>query len=410
MARRKKLTTWAEVKSCPDPGRYGLGGGLYLLVSAKGAKSWVFRYRDRVTRKHRDKGLGSIALVGLKEARAAALEARHQLASGVDPIGASKAAKLASAPRDTFGHCAALYIDSHRSSWRNAKHAAQWASTLSTHAASIKDRPVAAIGTDEVMGVLAPIWSRIPETAGRVRQRVEAVLDWAATVGLRTGDNPARWRGHIEHLLPPVNKVKAVESHPALPWAEMPALMADLRSRDNLSARALELQILTATRPNETLRAEWAEFDLESAVWTIPAARMKANREHRVPLSDAALALLRALPRVSGAVFPGAHGAPYLSSAATLQFIKRVRPGIVPHGFRSTFRDWCADCSGHSREVAEQALAHAIKDKTEAAYRRTDMLAKRAQLMREWAEHCGGKSLPATVIPFARAKASGEAG
>lgn len=393
--RDSNRLTAITVKNKGKPGRYGDGGGLYLLVKPNG-KSWVFRWRDRVTGKHRDKGLGAAAggwAVGLEEARQRAEECRRQLRDGLDPIEVKRQAiadaKLERARQLTFGQCCTKYIAAHRDAWRNAKHAAQWQSTLDTYAATLQPLPVAAIDTALVIKALEPIWSTKTETATRVRQRIEAVLDWAAVREFRPSENPARWRGHLDKLLPKPAKLKHVKRRAALPYLEAAEFMAQLRQHEGLGARALELQILTACRPGEVAGAQWGEIDMEAATWSIPGDRMKAGRDHRVPLSPATVALLRKLqPRASSFVFPGTKRGQPITTAAMLKALRTLRPGFDAHGFRSTFRDWCADCTAYPGDLAEAALAHALKNKTEAAYKRTDLFEKRARLMADWAAFC----------------------
>jgi integrase len=402
MARQVNKLTALKVKALKEPGRYGDGDGLYLYVSPSGTRSWVFRYRDRTTSKHRDKGLGPLRDVTLEQARQAAKEARTALRIGVDPIDVKRAERsekaLERARIVTFGQCTDRYIHAHQASWRSEKHAGQWRTTLDTYAAGLLGMPVSQVETPDVLRALEPIWSTKTETATRVRQRIEAVLDWASARKLRTPENPARWRGHLDKLLPKPAKLKAVKPRAALPYTEIAAFLKLLRQRDGLAARALELQILTATRPSEVTGAKWEEFDLDNATWTIPADRMKASRAHRVPLSVPAMAALKALPRLSDAyVFPGARQNATLSTAAALRLLKELRPGVVPHGFRSSFRDWAADLTAFPREIAEQALAHTLSDKTEAAYRRSDLFLKRIEMMDAWAAYCGTeRDLPTT--------------
>lgn len=339
-------------------------------------------------------GLGSVDLVTLAEARHAAQDARKLIRAGVDPLDAKRAqrATARAASDNTFRAIAGLYLSAHEHTWRNPKHRAQWRSTLDTYIyPRLGNRPVASIATGDVMAVLEPIWRSIPETASRVRGRIESVLDYATARGWRSGDNPARWRGHLQNLLPARAKVATVEHHPALPWREAPAFMAELAQRPAASARALAFTILTAARTSEALGAPWREVDLAERVWTIPPERMKANREHRVPLSDAAIAILEAVKpkgRINpdALIFTGDEGQP-LSDMALLMLLRRMkRRDITTHGFRSTFRDWAGETTSHPREIAEAALAHTLKDKTEAAYRRGDALEKRRALMRDWAD------------------------
>lgn len=390
---RNRLTA-VVVKNRKAPGRYNDGGGLYLYVPAakfRGGKRWVFRWRDRTTGKLRDKGLGPVWDVSLEEARARAAACRRQLREGIDPIDSARqartAAKLERARRLTFGQCCDKYMDAHRESWRNAKHAAQWESTLDTYCADLKPLPVAEIDTALVIKALEPIWTTKTETATRVRQRIEAVLDWATAREFRSGDNPARWRGHLDKLLAKPTRLKNVEHRAAIPYAEAGAFVGALRKQKGLGALALELQILTACRPGEVAAARWEEFDLDAATWTIPGERMKAGKEHRVPLSAPAVAMLRRLPRVNDYVFPGTKKDQPITTAAMLKALRTIRPGFDAHGFRSTFRDWAADQTAYPRDVAEAALAHAIQG-VEAVYRRTDLFNKRARLMADWARYC----------------------
>ncbi len=394
MARAINKLTAVKIRNIKTPGRYGDGDGLYFFVSAAGTRSWVFRYRDRTTTKHRDMGLGPARDVTLEQARQAAREARLSLRGGVDPIDAKRSARAVvnqeRARVITFGQCADRYIEAHRAGWRNLKHGAQWRSTLDSYAAELLPLPVGDIGTTEVLRALEPIWSTKTETATRVRQRIEAVLDWAAARNYRDPNNPARWRGHLDKLLAKPTKLKKVKPRAALPYREIGHFMSELRQRASMAAKALELQILTAARPSEVAGATWQEFDLDAATWIIPGERMKAGREHRVPLSAPAVKLLLEARHLHPLyVFPGAGRNATLTTAAALKLLKELRPGVVPHGFRSTFRDWAADMTSHPREIAEQALAHTLSDKTEAAYRRSDLFEKRTQLMADWAAYCG---------------------
>ena len=377
------------VKACTTPGHFADGGGLYLFVKADGSKFWKFRYRCRATGRLRDKGLGPVWDVTLAGARKAAAECRQKLRDGIDPLDSAQAAREAMrvevAKRKTFGDCCTAYIEAHRAGWRNAKHADQWRSTLDTYAATLLPLPVAKIDTALVLDSLQPHWASKAETMTRVRQRIEAVLDWATARGYRKGENPARWRGHLDKLLPKRSKVAKVQPRAAVAYSDVSAAMAELSTRQGLGALALRLQVLTATRPSEVAAARWQEFDLERGQWTIPGERMKANREHRVPLSPQAVALLAALPRVSEYVFPGMRGKP-LNTASMLKQLQEVRPGMTAHGFRSTFRDWAADCTSYPPDLAEFALAHAIKDATVAAYLRSDMFEKRREMMTAWAD------------------------
>jgi integrase len=406
MARERNRLTALRVKSLREPGRYADGGGLYLFVGRNNARVWVFRYRDRRTSKHRDRGLGPVADVPLEKARERAAACRALLLDGVDPIDANRTERLAArvehSRRMTFAQCASAFIDAKKAAWRNEKHREQWTNSLKTHAAPLMSMPVAEIDTPDVLGVLNAIWATRTETATRVRGRIENILDWARVSGFRTGENPARWKGHLKILLAPPTELKAVEHHPALPYIDMPAFIVDLRKRQGVTARALELQILTAARPGEIVGAQWSEFDLDAKLWTIPASRMKANREHRVPLSEAAVALLSELPKKGEFVFAGAKPKTSLSIAAPLELVKELRAGFVPHGFRSTFRDWAADRTSFPRDVAEAALAHTLKDKAEAAYRRSDLFDKRRKLMDQWAKFVETPTPTGNVSPIKR--------
>ena len=383
------------------PGLYADGGGLYLQVSNDRAKSWIFRFT--LDGRARYMGLGSLQNVGLQEARDLARAARKSRSEGLDPIEARKSvktlAKLESAKSITFEACAEAYIEANKAGWRNTKHATQWTSTLKAYAyPAFGSLPVQAVDTAMVMKVLEPIWTVKSETASRVRSRIEAVLDWAKTREYRQGENPARWRGHIENLLPSRRKVRNVEHHPALPYDKVRAFVKLLGYQEGTAATALEFLILTAARTSEVVGASWDEIDLKKGIWTIPARRIKAGREHRVPLSSGALAILQKLdtaPVVKGEkrpafVFPGGKAGSPLSNNAILALLKRMeRADITAHGFRSTFRDWAAEKTNYPREVAEMALAHAIGDKVEAAYRRGDLFDKRRLMMSEWASYCG---------------------
>jgi integrase len=393
MARAQKRLTVRAVETIKKPGMHADGGGLYLHVGKGGSRSWIFRWRR--DGKLRDMGLGPLHTVGLADARDRAFEQRKRVYDGGDPIAERRAqrqaAHLDTAKAMTFRECAAAYIASHQAGWRNPKHAAQWPSTLATYVYPVIGAlPVQAVDTGLVMKAIEPIWTSKPETASRVRGRIESVLDWAAARGYRAGENPARWRGHLENLLPRKTKVRAVEHHAALPYVELPAFMTELREQDGVAARALEFAILTAARTGEVIGATWSEIDLEGRLWVIPASRMKAGREHRAPLSDAALAILRPLAEARSGehVFPGRSGRP-LSQMGMLMLLRRMgRPGLTVHGFRSAFSDWCAERTAFPAEVREMALAHVVGDKVEAAYRRGDLFGKRRQLAEAWSRFC----------------------
>jgi integrase len=393
MARKIHRLKAIQVAKMSKPGLHPDGGGLYLQVSEAGAKSWLFRFL--LAGRARAMGLGSLNTVLLAEARDEAARCRKLLREKIDPIEARNASRgqtaLEAAKSITFEQCARAYVEAHRAGWKNAKHAQQWENTLSTYAYPVfGSLPVAGVDTVLVMRCLEPIWNEKAETASRLRGRIESVLDWASVRGYRAGDNPARWRGHLAKLLPTRAKVQSVEHHAALPYAEMPAFVAELRKQTGVAARALEFTILTGTRTGEVLGAEWGEINLDERVWTIPASRMKAGAEHRVPLCDRAIELLKELgPSSRGYVFPGQRPRQPLSNMAMLMLLKRMeREDLTVHGFRSTFRDWAAEKTNTPREVCEIALAHTIGNKADAAYRRGDLFERRRALMAQWQRYC----------------------
>lgn len=409
MARSIGKLSALAVSKASDPGYYGDGGGLLLQVSQAGAKSWVFRFKSPLTGKPREMGLGPLSTYSLAEARMRARDARQAVDAGRDPIAEREAErqrnKLEAAKAMTFDQCAAAYIEAHRAGWKNPKHAAQWAATLATYAGPVIGAlPVASVDMPLVLRILEPIWTTKNETASRLRGRIESVLDWATVRGFRTGDNPARWKGHLDKVLPAPGKVQKVEHHAALPYQQAGAFMAELRKREGMAARALEFAILTACRSGEVRGATWQEIDLAARIWVIPGERMKAGKEHRVPLSDAAVSLLEALPRLEGsdAVFFAPRGGALTDMALTAVLRRMERGDLTAHGFRSTFRDWAGETTAFPREVIEHALAHQLKDKAEAAYQRGDLLAKRARLMQAWAEHCATDKSGAAVTPINR--------
>ena len=384
------------------PGRYGDGDGLYLLVRAPETAFWIFRY-TRAGRM-REMGLGRARgeknVISLKAAREAANRLHVAVRAGRDPLADRQAAEAvakadaqqATVRAITFRTVAEGYLRAHAAGWSNRKHGGQWATTLDTYAyPHFGDVPVADVATEHVLAALEPIWREKPETAARVRGRIESVLHYAKARGWREGENPATWRGHLVKLLPSRAKVAPVQHHAALPWAEIGTFMAALRLQPGLAARALEFTILTAARSGETLGARWSEIDVAGKTWTVPAARMKAKREHRVPLAKAALVLvgemakLRADDDPAGYVFPGmAPGRPLSVMAMTMVLRRMKRGEITVHGFRSAFRDWAAERTTVPNEVAEAALAHVVGDKVEAAYRRGDLFEKRRDLMEAW--------------------------
>lgn len=395
-----KLTV-KKVQSLKEPGKYGDGNNLWLIIGPTGRKRWEFRYT--MGGRSREMGLGSAELVSLEEARNTAIDLLRTVRRGVDPIDARDEKK----PRPTtFEEVADQCITSMKPGWSNLKSERQWRSSLKAYAfPALGKMDVSAITASDVFDVLEPIWSAKPETAKRVRERVEKVMDFASALKLRTGDNPARWRGGLEALFPKKVKVRKVQHHAALPYADMPAFMAALRKREGIAPRALEFAILTAARTSEVLGARWDEIDLDKKVWTIPAERMKARREHRVPLSDAATALLKALPRDPEGEFVFisvmSKGRP-MSNMALLKVLKLMkRTDLTVHGFRSTFRDWASEVTAHEAPVVEMALAHSIGNAVEAAYRRGDLFQKRERLMVDWAACCAGDSRTgAKVVPI----------
>ncbi len=416
MARQQQRLSALQVTKLTKPGLYGDGGGLTLQITATGAKSWLLRYM--VAGKPHGMGLGPTHTVSLAEARQKALDARKLLIDGINPLAAKKQSKIAAALADakmmSFDQCAEAYILAHKAGWKNAKHGDQWTNTLNTYASPVFGHlPVAEIDTALVVKCLAPIWESKTETASRVRGRIESVLGWATTSGYRTGENPARWKGHLENLLATISKSSRTKNHPSLPWQRIGAFMEALRVREGVSSRAVEFAILTACRSGEVRGARWAEFDMAGKLWTIPAERMKAKREHQVPLSDAALAVLESMPKDDDieVVFAGTKGQP-LSDMSLTAVIRRMNgdekpvwadangDSITVHGFRSTFRMWAAESTNYTREVAEHALAHQLPDAVERAYQRGSQFAKRAALMAEWAVYCATVPSNAVVKPI----------
>jgi integrase len=358
-------------------------------------------------------GLGSADLFTLAEARDKALAARRIVAEGIDPIETRRAAHMAAradaAKAMTFKQCAEAYIRSHQAGWRNAKHGAQWTASLQNYVYPVfGDLPVQAIDVALVMKAIEPIWAVKPETAGRVRGRIEAALGWATTRGYRPpGENPARWRGHLENLLPARSKVRRVTHYAALPYTDLATFMAALRRQDGIPARALEFCILTAARTNEVIGARWDEIDLAQRLWTVPPERMKQGREHRVPLSDPALVVVNAMAgiRQGDFIFPGGRAGAKLSNMSMLMLLRRMgRDDVTAHGFRSTFRDWAAESTSYPAEVAEMALAHRVGTAVEQAYRRSDLFDRRRRLMDEWAKFCAAPAKAGEVVPIRAAE------
>ena len=418
-----KLTPERVKQKSKRPGLHGDGGGLFLCVTSKNAASWVFRYM--LSGRAREMGLGSYPEVPLDKdqrdpkaadgARQLAAHWRSVKAGGRDPIAVREAERaslaIEAANAMTFKQCAEAYIESHRDSWKNTKHAKQWGSTLNTYAYPlIGNLPVQGVAISQVHKILEPIWKTKTETASRLRGRIESVLDWAKVRGYREGENPARWRGHLENLFPARSSVQTVEHHAALPYGEAASFMATLKQQEGIASQALQFTILTASRTDQTIRAQWSEIDFDKGVWTIPGKRMKGQRgkerEHRVPLTKATVAILRERQRLTngeGFIFPGMKPKKPLSNMAMAKLLERMeRDDSTVHGFRSTFRDWVEETTNYAGTVAEAALAHVVGDKVEAAYRRGDLFEKRRKLMASWATFCTTPAKPADVIPIRR--------
>ena len=389
--RAQGLTTGHLKKN--QPGLFADGGGLYLQVTATQAKSWIFRFQ--INGKRRDMGLGSVADCGLAEARDKAADARRMVRQGIDPIAArqTEAAqrRLEQAKAMTFKQASTTFLKVMKPGWKNAKHSAQWEATLETYVyPKIGNLPVGGIDTGLVIDVLEPIWNDKTETASRVRGRIENILDFSKVRGWRSGENPARWKGHLDQVFQAKTKVRRVKHHASMDYADIPAFWPRLQLQDGMGARALELAILTATRTTEVLQARWLELDLAEKVWTIPAERMKAKSEHRVPLSDPAVALLKKVATLrrsdDGYVFHGHREGRPLSNMAMAMTLRRIVPDVTPHGFRSTFRTWAAEATAFPHDVCEAALAHTQASAVIAAYQRGDLFRKRKALMDAWAE------------------------
>ena len=408
MARRRlKRLSARSVSTLNKPGRHADGEGLYLLVDGGGAKRWVFLFRwkapgEKGPGKLREMGLGGLSAVSLADAREKAVAARQALANGRNPIDERKAAEAARQSATTFGAFADALVEELKPGFRSAKHHAQWAMTLRTYAGPLRDKPLDAIQTVDVLAVLKPIWQSKSETASRLRGRIERVLDAARAQGLRSGENPARWRGHLDHLLPKRQKLTRGH-HAAMPYTDVPAFIADLRRREAVAALALEFCILNASRSGEVLGAKWAEIDRKAKVWTVPPERMKGGREHRVPLSARSLQILEQVEavRTGDFVFPGQKRGRPLSSMALEKLLRRMAVDVTTHGFRSSFRDWAGEATSFPREIAEAALAHVVGDETERAYRRGDALEKRRKLMDAWAGFVASpRATAGTVVPL----------
>lgn len=412
MPKKAKELSALEVNRLTAPGLHAIGGvaGLYLQVTDSGARSWILR--ATIGTRRRDIGLGGFPDVTLAGAREAARKTRIMIKDGIDPVEESKAKRsaviAAQAAAITFGEAASKYISAHEAGWKNAKHAAQWTATLETYAfPTIGKIRISEIQTAHVINILESIWTTKTETASRLRGRIESVLDWATVRGYRKGANPARWKGHLDMILPARAKVQKVTHHAAMDYREIGTFIVELAKVEGMGARALEFAILTATRSGEVRGATWSEIDAKAGVWTIPAERMKAGKEHRIPLSDAALEMLRKLPHMTGTelVFPNSKAEPSALSDMTLTAVlRRMGQTVTAHGFRSTFRDWAGETTAYPREVIEHAMAHQLKDKAEAAYARGTLFEKRRRLMADWAKHCHTISTSASVSPINNAR------
>jgi integrase len=402
MARHIHRLSDVKIRTLRKKGLHADGLGLYLKVTESGSKSWILRFA--MGGKRRDMGLGVYPSISLAGARELAKDAHTAIQRGIDPVDFRRdrvAGTRSETKVTTFGEAGRRYMDAHEAGWKNEKHRWQWKQTLEDVAGPILgEMSVAAINTNHVLKVLEPIWHKKPETATRLRGRIEAVLDWCKARGLCSGENPARWRGHLDKLLPARAKFRKVKHHAALPWREIPEFMRELRAVQSISARALEFTILTAARTGETIGATSQEIDQRAATWTIPPERMKAGVEHRVPLTAAALATLDAVPRFEGNpyLFPGGRRGQGFSNMAMLKLLREMRPGMTVHGFRSSFRDWVAEMTSFPRELAEVALAHIVGNAVERAYQRGDLFEKRRKLMEAWADFCERGVTSAEVV------------
>lgn len=411
MPKKAKELAAVEVNRLTKPGLHAVGGvaGLLLQVSKTGARSWILRVK--VGARRRDMGLGGYPDVTLAQARDKARRYREEISEGKDPIAGRKAAKealrAAHAARLTFDEAAERFLANKQHEFSNTKHIAQWANTLRDYASPLIGKlPVENVELAHIVKILDPIWTTKTETATRVRGRIESVLAWATVSGFRKGDNPAQWKGNLDAVLPKPGKLKKVQHHRALPWQEVGDFMQKLRLRKGTAAKALEFLILTAVRSGEVRGAKWQEIDLQARTWTVPAERMKADKEQTIPLCDDAVTLLENLPRFEGCdlIFPGARGG-VLSDVALTKPIRTIGLDATVHGFRSTFRDWCAESTNYPNEVAEMALAHTVSNAVERAYRRGDLLAKRFNLMRDWCSYINSPARPGDVVSIRRVKA-----
>jgi integrase len=402
----QKYPAAGAIAALKKPGRYAVGDGAYFQISKWHTRSWIFRY-ERLGKAH-NMGLGPYPLISLADARAKARNAKRMLLDGIDPLQAKRKARtdalLQIARTKTFKECADQYIATHDSDWSSAKSRAAWVSTFKNYVyPKVGELPVADIDTAVVLGILEPLWSRAPTTASRVRGRIETVLGWAGVRGYRSTENPARWTGHLEHILPsPNNGAKHLAS---LPYQQIGSFMAALEATPGIAARALEFTILTACRTAEVRGARWDE--IESDVWIIPAKRMKAGKEHKVPLSNRAVAILAELARDDALVFPSVRAGKGLGNHALLRVLERLKyGGVTTHGFRATFRTWAAERTGFEREVAEMALAHAIPSAVERSYKRTTLFDRRRLMMQMWSDFCAGRDADGEVVPIRRSEVS----
>ncbi|WP_342728865.1 integrase arm-type DNA-binding domain-containing protein [Bradyrhizobium sp. B097] len=413
MARLLNRLSPKFIENIDKPGRYADGGGLYLQVAPSKdggvTKAWLFRYmRGHTSRAgkptSREMGLGPLStskrdgFITTKEARDRAYGARESLKAGIDPLETKRALRLAKRIQEakavTFSQCAAEYIEAHKAGWKGEKHTKLWKGSLKRYVEPVFGAlPVASVDTALVLKALKPIWGTKTQSAAKLRMRIELIINWATTHGYREGENPARWRGHLKNVLPDPGKVAKVTHLPAMPYAELPAFMAELRQDETVAARALEWTILSAVRSDNTFGLTWeaGEVDAAKKCWTIPAERMKADADHRVPLTDRMLEILSGLSRDTKYVFSGENPKKKLPHEKMLKALKAIRPGLTVHGFRSTFKDWASEQTAYANEVSEMALAHAVGDKVENAYRRTDLFDKRRLLMEDWATYCGGR-------------------
>lgn len=406
MAKTINRLSAIKVNKTNKAGWYADGAGLYLQVSKTGSKSWVYRYE--IAGKERRHGLGGYSSTDntLIDARVAAGECRKLRRQGIDPIEHKQqrntAQRLNDAKTITFKECALAYIDTQKSGWKNPKHEMYWRNTLETYAYPIiGELPVQQVDTGLVLKVIEPLWNTKTETASRVRQRIENILDWAKFRGYRNGENPALWRGHLSIELPKRSKIKKVKHFPAMPYTEVPLYFRELRQINTVAAKALAFTILTATRATEARECRWSEIDIKGKAWTIPPERMKGDEEHRIPLSDEALTILKEINGYdSELLFPGIKRDQSISEATVRKLLRKTHDGLTVHGFRSSFRDWCAEMTAYPREVAEAALAHSLSNATEAAYQRGDLFAKRFKLMDAWSKYCLTDNQKSEVVPI----------